>query len=94
MPIIWKVGIGELCALLVANYRKAIGTIIGLSYQVTVVVGLKVPPSDRGISYQVTVDNLAHPRLLGGSEGNRRACLSGFLSGAVTAIRPFTGGRL
>ena len=94
MPIIWKVGTGDLCTLLVANYREATGTIIGLSYQVTVAFGLKVPPSDRGISYQVTVDNLAHPGLLGGSGSSRRACLSGFLSGAVTAIRPFTGGRL
>jgi hypothetical protein len=25
MPIIWKVGTGDLCMLLVANYREAIG---------------------------------------------------------------------
>ena len=49
------------------------------------------PPSDRGLRHQVTVDNLAYPELLGSSP---RVRLSGFLGGAVTAIRPFTGGRL
>ena len=36
---------------------KAIGTIIGLSYKVTVVFAESLLQSDRGCSYKVTVDN-------------------------------------
>jgi hypothetical protein len=42
-----------------SSYRKVIGITIGLSYQVTVEIGGGLLPSDRKLSYQVTVDNLA-----------------------------------
>jgi hypothetical protein len=48
----------------VSTTGKAIGLIIGLSYQVTVVFAESLLPSDRGFSYQVTVDKSAYPKAL------------------------------
>ena len=44
-----------------ATTGKAIGLTIGLSYQVTVVLPESLLPSDRGRSYQVTVDKSVYP---------------------------------
>jgi hypothetical protein len=80
--------------LLVANYREAIGTYYRFVLPSDRGFWLRALPSDRDISYQVTVDNLANHECLGGSGSSRRARFSDFLAGAAIAIRPFTGGRL
>lgn len=44
-------------SLLVANYRRTIGSTIGLRHQVTTAFRLKAPPSDHRGRHQVTTHN-------------------------------------